>query len=685
MMKVQVKSAVCYCILFSSLIRVHDSSNALWAEPRIKFLDSTGSKWKYQEDSVLMNELRTGLRNHHNATCNQISGKTSHPLFLVLGSSGLGKSRLLQEFVTLALKSIENETDALKAEIKNSYVFRVSFENATRSLMGCIGSTEIGTRMHFQLHSSSISWDDFRVDKRNHKTIDGVLNLLAALERKELQEMCVIILVDGLQQLSFSGEKKSEFYGALSSLATVSNASGSENKAFVICCVAATVHLPVYSWLQNSAQYRVFLKLPRVDGLKIFDSSNDYIKKMLVVDMEGHPRSLEILGECLSEHGPDYSPSVVVEEVKKKVDGLYGLWNKHLAEVVVGPILTGQKFENRDDKVGEYTVEYIEQLGLVHLDDKTKQLICPLVWLQLHFPKHIEVLAADPYLGSMQNYLYPDQDACTLCWQSWEVFVAKFFCMKTSVFDGNTMSWYDLHAGATFNPSTQKPPMVVVKKLQLVKTRRFCPTASSQMCLSVDVENGAVQPKDCKNMIVSAPRNPSGDSFCCMQEDPFNIVSFAVSCKNTIAPREFAEYISEYTKAACSHDFFMEYATSTYEFEGSKLPNTKCGFVCETNFKQYFGPFSGRAYFARQRLPTVCFLQAPRSYLEALPGIGRTIASNILETRKNLAYQNCTDLLKASHSWKKIVLETLVNDYCCQTDANNKVGSLLVTILSHIV
>ena len=78
------------------------------------------------------------------------------------------------------------------------------------------------------------------------------MDILAEAESKD---MTVIILVDGLQNLYHEPKsKKSPFYSALSTLASLSNNSGKEGHPFVICCASATCELPVNEWLGPSSQ-----------------------------------------------------------------------------------------------------------------------------------------------------------------------------------------------------------------------------------------------------------------------------------------------------------------------------------------------------------------------------------------------------------------------------------------------
>lgn len=217
------------------------------------------------------------------------------------------------------------------------------------------------------------------------------------------------------------------------------------------------------------------MPIPKVDGLKIIETGDDYVKKLLVSDVGGHPRSLEILDEVLKEEGQDFSPNRVVNRVASLLNLLYSQWDDECAETVLEAVLTGQKFERPTDKVGRFTIEDIQQLGLVHLNKSTKMLECPLVWLHMKFPKCCRDLAVDPTLESVRNYLDSERYSCHIFWQSWEEFVARFWVFKANFLDGRKMNWRDLHSGAAFNDDVEDSPNVMVKKLKLVRARTGLP------------------------------------------------------------------------------------------------------------------------------------------------------------------------------------------------------------------
>lgn len=83
------------------------------------------------------------------------------------------------------------------------------------------------------------------------------------------------------------------------------------------------MHTPVVEWSSGTSQNQCYLSLPRVDDSKIIHIVNDHIKKLIVSDMGGHPRSLEILSDVLNE-SDDYSPTSITEEVLSRLKSLYG-------------------------------------------------------------------------------------------------------------------------------------------------------------------------------------------------------------------------------------------------------------------------------------------------------------------------------------------------------------------------
>lgn len=94
-----------------------------------------------------------------------------------------------------------------------------------------------------------------------------------------------------------------------------------------------------------------------------------------------------------------------------------------------------------------------------------------------------------------------------------------------------------------------------------------------------------------------------------------------------------SRYKTEFEKAAGEDDFFIEFATSSYpNFNSSDFPTDRCGLVCAENYREYFGPFAGRAFFLMNH-NDLNINTAPRNHLLLVTGIGEKIADEIIEKR----------------------------------------------------
>ncbi len=132
--------------------------DAKWHDA-MAFCSSEGKEWEYQSDEQLERTLSKGLQQHYKHTVRMSYDKTDHPIFLVMSGPGTGKSRLLDEFISLA---IETCTDpALKEMLENSYVFKVNFDNGTKLHTADTATNQIASRMYYQLHPPQVLWEDF--------------------------------------------------------------------------------------------------------------------------------------------------------------------------------------------------------------------------------------------------------------------------------------------------------------------------------------------------------------------------------------------------------------------------------------------------------------------------------------------------------------------------------------------
>jgi hypothetical protein len=208
-----------------------------------------------------------------------------------------------------------------KNTFEDACVFKVTFENGT-SEFDAENSPgwEIAVRMLYQLISvEPIAFANFRQSPKIRKdlTISNVIELLSSLVNVPMKELCVILLIDGLQHLPHdSGSKTSMLYRGIRSVSDVLNSC----PAFFIAAISATISEPFNVYLASSSQLRIRVTLPHIQI-----SYGDAVKDLLAADMGGHGRALECLDEVLSsldENALSFEDVVskVVKNLKRKYE-----------------------------------------------------------------------------------------------------------------------------------------------------------------------------------------------------------------------------------------------------------------------------------------------------------------------------------------------------------------------------
>jgi hypothetical protein len=99
----------------------------------------------------------------------------------------------------------------------------------------------------------------------------------------------------------------------------------------------------------------------------------------------------------------------------------------------------------------------------------------------------------------------------------------------------------------------------------------------------------------------------------------------------------------EIEKSKSTADFFT-YMTTGPEQDGGVKLDARCAFVNHSRFKDYFGPYAGRAFFMCQREPPN-INTAPRSHLMSVDGISDRRAETILQKRKERGFQDLDDCM----------------------------------------
>lgn len=617
------------------LISAKPEYTVKWKTPTKMFCSGKGSKWAYQESESILDSLNTELQVHYHASFTHSGGKTLHPLFMVCSGAGTGKSRLLDNFKDLAVKATSNIE--LKEKLKKSYVIKIDLENGTSAGNFSQPQHYLSSRFYHQIIHPSVSWLDMNSSEFPHMSIPQLIEKLADAEGIYVQNMVLIILVDGLQKLPHVPlSRETVLYQVLCTLADLSNNSGKNGSPFVICCISATLETPISRWVSFSRQRYCHLSPPKIDGSEVLHP-RDYIERLMVSDMGGHGCALELLSCALPDYRQGKPCLAIMEEICTKLKLRYQGWWISNDKTVLQAILLGQKFPSPESLVGSCSVDTYQSSGLIRWDRHTKRLECPFIWFKLVVEEHGDLMAILDANSSYKAMLYVDNPVdndMPLYWQHWEDFVARFWCLKTSFFANEEVEWRSLHAGALFKDRTSNPK-VFVKALNLVTADSHCSTKSSSAPSEIFTNIGSVKPKDGNHHIRSAVGNPAADSFCFITErlpGGNHSAAYSMSCKNVLENRTLEEYKAEYDKAASNDDFFMEFSTSDYSFDPKDLPSERCGIVCKSNFATYFGPFSGRAYlFLVPTKPNIN--SAPLKLLRSVDGIGTAIARNIVRAR----------------------------------------------------
>ena len=631
----------------------HSEFEWKWREPR-PFVQTTGSVWDYQAPKNVLDTLKEALPDHYQKWRDRKTDK-DHPLFLVFSGPGCGKSRLLDELPELAKKSVKS-LPKLRELLNNAFVFKISFENGMRydSSEGVSGDYIIGTRMMWQM--SPMDTLARFLDRRKEYSI---LQALDAIPRDHTKPSAVFLLVDGLQMAPHTpGSSDTVFANILRSVCNRINDSGRDY--FVVGAIAATVSEPVRQILHHSPQRRVNLVPGPLDGHAIVKSSNMLVQ-MLVDDMSGHGRALEMLVdslEPLQRKGQDQDSFSLAElasslrhNFRERYPTLFELGDDLLP--LVESTFARRSFSSLQSSISpNFTVEDALTLGLIRWSPQTQTLEMPFILLWL-------LTTGTPNAPPLLRHLAHDNVSSGIVkrtglegWGSWQDFVANFQSLKSKVFDGKEMTLAELHAGAKLSDLAAKS-LIRVQKQDVVWTKkRYLSRSDREIAEMIEHEEGEVPFKRlCDILVVNGPGAPAADIFSRVHlRDSPDASAGGVWVNETFACRHRqketlsqSDYENEREKAAGADDFFMMFVTgdSNVDLESNGNRSRKNGLVDSKNFSAYFGPFAGRAFCLQEEPPNIN--TAPRSVLEAVEGIGPARAKTILQERMSHPFNDLLD------------------------------------------
>eukprot|EP01105_Mastigella_eilhardi_P020462 TRINITY_DN487_c1_g1_i7.p1 TRINITY_DN487_c1_g1~~TRINITY_DN487_c1_g1_i7.p1 ORF type:complete len:321 (+),score=39.78 TRINITY_DN487_c1_g1_i7:682-1644(+) len=298
---------------------------------------------------------------------------------------------------------------------------------------------------------------------------EDVLEYVAATLGKQLRQLTVLFLVDGVHKLQLeAGKKDTPFYRCLQ-YAALCNGIGGDNSPFVISCCAATVRKPITEALSNSAQLRSFLTPPLIDGGKVLPVSlfakvgaPDSHVRLFIQDMGGYGRALEAVELSLKAGTADTATLAidVVSKVYAKYPDLalvLHYFDGLLDLLFSGKTVTPDLVLANDQRNGQETLDQLIAWGLLRIQDGK------LSWCLA--AKH-----TDPVVRHVCSCDWPKLSrGCAGTAREFEKFCANFRCLKSLIHRGKTLSLGDFHFGATFNGTTEQVQMVV-KTLDLAES-----------------------------------------------------------------------------------------------------------------------------------------------------------------------------------------------------------------------
>jgi hypothetical protein len=549
--------------------------------------------------------------------------------------------------------------DELFSVIKNAYVFKVTFESGSSFVrpVGLDGGYEIGARMMYQMLEQTISWDRFQESKHSQTSIGGAIEKLSVVEQKPEDELCIILLIDGLQKLPHENcSKSSLLYQAITSVSNIVNKAS----PFVIACCAATIYVPIHQFLADSAQWRVHLFPPVIDGLeliigeaKLFDFP-DFERKILVSDMGGHGRALEILNAAFENWTENSSFVEVTCYVKENILNRYPSLKSSLLGMipVIKAILTRQRLR-RDDKVGDqFTVDQCTDFGLFRYNEKDMVLECAFILLSLlsdqKLLKDLHCCEYDPLDHTKDPERY---GLVSQCWQHWEEFNARFRCLKSQLIGESRVSWSYIHAGAFFGSNCDDLVDSYPMELKILSHR-----GSTKSCNENKDEHCCCEPskmEKCNGMFLCAQGNDAGDSYCCLRTDRGYVHEVhQYKHKKVVVDQE--SYETEFEKAASKDDFFILFTTSHASVHSL---HPRCAIVDASCWQRYYGPYWARAFYIKDvNFDFPCINTSKAFRLESVCGIGKKRRLKIVDERQtNGKFKNLEDAVERLWNDNKVV------------------------------
>jgi hypothetical protein len=367
---------------------------------------TTGIKWVYQPPPDLYEVLATNVLDHYTHYKRNEMDKTYIPTYFFLGGAGTGKSRHASEFASSVRKAIMLRTqeplyDELTQRLEKAFVFHVSFENGTPLLEEESNLwNAVGARM---LHQLQYLGD---INKRYIADLRTVFRLVAAAENVDLYDDFTGTLVVDRIQKAFTGpddgiNKQGAVYRLLGQIGDLGLMSQRGKAPFIAACVTGTCFGLVPEFLADTHRKRVYLPLNRLNAPKwkkdnslVLD--NSLINRLLVNDVGGHARAIELIVDLLDEYRKkNIQPNIadLADGVYLKLMDCYGeavsMLHRHAFTVVqcalsrqqiyLGDTIPGSNL--RWEQITATGLIWFERTGTDYYYNAPGYLVVPCIWL----------------------------------------------------------------------------------------------------------------------------------------------------------------------------------------------------------------------------------------------------------------------------------------------------------------
>jgi len=644
-----------------------------------------GIDWVFQPNSKLYDILASEVMCHYENYTKDKADKSEVGLYFYLGGAGTGKSRHGTEFASSIKDAITEHLsghalfDELMQRLEKAFVFHVSFENGTPLMEEEVHDPlkAIGIRMLSQLLDSEENLADLDVIRNQYVAEPkAVFKLVAAKKKVDwYDDFTGILVVDGIQRARENdGDGRnlnSRFYRLMSQLASLSlrppkapGVGGRKAAPCIITCVTATCFGPVEQFLANSHSKRTYLPLNEIQS-PIWKESNELditpspFADLLVEDVGGHPRAMEVLAKLLSKFqgGPK---RVISEFVNKLLDEMSNYYSEALQllsdhTLSITQCILSRREINLGDTIPGSNVSWddVTMSGLLWFErirGTTGHLKAPYIWLwiiaRLPFSNATQHRSPDTsrlheFLSQWEFNDYTELYYITtrkgsrgkLTWQCFEDFCCSFRALRSLGFDdGEKVRLKFLHSGCklrddrgttvvnrhlglaearhqyrTDSIKGENPNSGKVKKSRKAKKAKKAKKAwKARLATEVDTECNGILNADAQlsHVIANGTSAPAGDFFFSIEtpvpgETEGKIVREVGQCKFIKEELTPDDYYEERDKSAGPDDIFIMYMTTGIS-GNFNLPD-RSGIVDGSCWEEYFGPFSGRAYRSFRR------------------------------------------------------------------------------------